>query len=373
MVSTCGKFEGMEFELIGTIGPASLDSSVLKRIKSTELNTYRINLSHSSESLLKEYLSIFNENQIKPSLDTQGAQVRIIKIPENPIFSSGQHFLLSTTDNFDRQNISCPQVVVNHPEIFDQIVVGDAIKIGFEGLVAIVTEVSVEQQTCLLEVVSPGKVELNKALDVSNKPIKLQPFTSFDISCLKKAHQFDVDTIFISFCDSAETVKQCREIVTSSIAENYHFNPRIIAKIETRKALIALAEIIDEADGVLIDRGDLSREIRISSIPSVVLSILNTCKTNNTPCFVATNILDSMIESKLPSRAEISDIYNLLSQGVSGFVLAAEMAIGKHPVESVQILSYMKKLYDLEKRTLMMTVSARDLEPDLPLYLQKWL
>ena len=109
-----------------------------------------------------------------------------------------------------------------------------------------------------------------------------------------------------------------------------------------------------------VDRGDLSREIRISMIPGILGQIINRCKETQVPWFVATNVLDSMLDNKLPSRAEISDIYNLLSAGISGFVLAAEVAIGENPVESVEVIKYMSSVFQHQKDKRGDTFSKRD-------------
>ena len=126
-------------------------------------------------------------------------------------------------------------------------------------------------------------------------------------------------------------------------------NTKVISKIESRKGLSNLEEIVSVSDGVLIDRGDLSREISIGMTPFAVDTILKHCINKGKECFIATNILDSMMENPIPSRAEISDIWNLLSKGVSGFVLAAEVAIGKNPVESVAVINHMNNLFNSSK------------------------
>ena len=121
---------------------------------------------------------------------------------------------------------------------------------------------------------------------------------------------------------------------------------KLISKVETSKSLINIQEIFLDSDALLIDRGDLSREISIALVPIAVEKVLSISKDFNKDIYIATNILDSMMKSKVPSRAEISDIYNLLSMGAKGLVLAAEVAIGDHPVESVALVKYMMKLYE---------------------------
>ena len=358
----------MSFQIIGTIGPSSIDPEVLQRLVAAKLDCFRINLSHSNEALLNSYYNIFKENNISPSIDTQGAQIRVCELLGKTHFEVDEYISISCLDDADLD----ADIRVNHAEFFEQIQIGDIIKIGFDGLIVSISDIHTGTNKCLAKVVSSGEISLNKALDISGKSIDLHSFTEFDKAAISCSAEHGVDTIFLSFCDSVDAIESAR-LLSSSTSRISSSNPKIVAKIENKKGLINLPEIAQASDGILIDRGDLSREISISSIPSVVHSIINTCNTLSTPCYVATNVLDSMIVDDLPSRAEISDIYNLLTQGVSGFVLAAEMAIGSHPVESVQILSLMKKLYDLEARSLSSLVDIELLEPGLPPYLKAWL
>ena len=132
-------------------------------------------------------------------------------------------------------------------------------------------------------------------------------------------------------------------------------------------------DIIHCSDGILIDRGDLSREVKISRIPGLVASIVKASREYATPCYVATNGLDSMLVDSLPSRAEISDIYSLFSMGVSGLVLAAEMAIGKHPVESVQAIKIMANVYYHQKQNTGILPLPEEIVPDIQEPLKSWL
>ena len=151
-------------------------------------------------------------------------------------------------------------------------------------------------------------------------------------------------SIYLSFTSSQSDILCLRSLLDSLPIEP-NVRPRIIAKIESRLGLLNLRDIASCVDGILIDRGDLSREISISRIPLATKAILDVCKSIDTPCFVATNILDSMMVNDLPSRAEISDLFNLYVSGASGIVLAAEAAIGKNPVPSVQVVKHMSKVY----------------------------
>ncbi|MDB4650968.1 pyruvate kinase [Synechococcus sp. AH-551-E05] len=358
--------------IIGTVGPSSINGPTLNKLKELGLDGFRLNLSHLNPKSLEYYYEILKINNIIPSLDTQGAQVRVIDLPDKTVFKLDERLSLgspvgSQLSNFDRSY----DVGINHAEFFDSVIPGDQLKIGFDGLLAVIEEVDSESKICVLRIISPGSIVLNRALDVAGKSMILEPFTNFDLKAIKNSFEHDVEAIYVSFCESGSTLKRLNNLLAE--AGFSLKKPKIIAKIENKKGVINLPEIAALADGILIDRGDLSREIQISFLPSVVASIIRTCRNFDTPCYVATNILDSMMDGSLPSRAEISDIHNLLSQGVSGFVLAAEMAIGNQPIESVMVLKLMAKVYQLEQRGLASHFSIEELNQHLSPRLKAWL
>ena len=155
----------------------------------------------------------------------------------------------------------------------------------------------------------------------------LDALTPFDIHAITKCAPLGLDCLYLSFTNTVDDILEVKNLLKKTCKGKQ--SPKIIAKIESRLGIANLEKIILEVDGILIDRGDLSREISISRIPIATNAIINLCNENNVPCFVATNVLDSMLSNPLPSRAEISDLYNLYKIGVSGIVLAAEVAIGE--------------------------------------------
>ena len=333
-------------KVIGTVGPASISPRILKRLKTEGLDSFRINLSHSNMQSIANYCDNLSAEGIQPSLDTQGAQVRVVNLTRTEFNKTGEEIIIADDSlNMDSHRYD---ITINHREFFGQVAVGDEVKIGFDGLIAKIISKSPAEYTARARVTHTGKIEVNKALDISNKAIHLEPFTNFDIECLKKSKEYGVKEIYVSFCNESKTILQAREIL---LKNGWDFDniPPIVAKIESRLGLINLREIVHYADAILVDRGDLSRELKISMIPGIVKTIIQTCLEMNKPCYIATNVLDSMMKDTLPSRAEISDIYHLLNAGVSGFVLAAEMAIGRHPVESLQVIKYMSEVHFHQK------------------------
>jgi pyruvate kinase len=188
----------------------------------------------------------------------------------------------------------------------------------------------------IAEVISPGKVGSNKAINI-DRDIELSPVTEKDIEAFEIGKSMGVENYSLSFTNSAEDVRIVRDIIGKS---------NLISKIESIKGVLNLAEILPLVDQILIDRGDLSREVEIEKIPFIQRRIIAHAKSKNTPVYVATNLLESMIHYHLPTRAEVNDIASTLLMGADGLVLAAETAIGKYPVQTVEMVNAVIKQFN---------------------------
>ena len=326
-------------KIIVTVGPKSIDEKVLRSLRKAGASSFRINLSHSNPESLTDYFERISQSGAIPSIDTQGAQLRVEALPDGVEFEKGSNIeIIFGVHNLDvsTSNGSHRRIVFNHPEVASQVGVGDVLKIDFNGLiVSLVRQAS--EFIWVGEVFGSGTVVVNRAADISGKAIELSPLTEFDRYAIDFADSRGCREVYASFVSSRDHVLQIRK----------HLMPgaHLISKIETALGVANADEIIDTSDAVLIDRGDLSREISIPSVPIAVQSILRIGLQRKKPVYIATNVLDSMMTSPLPSRAEISDIFTLLKSGVSGLVLAAEVAIGAHPVASTALINYLIQLY----------------------------
>ncbi len=353
-------------QIISTIGPSSLDLCLIKKMITSGASDLRINLSHSNTESLEKYYHVIKDSGILPSLDTQGAQLRVSDFSSNLKLKQNTSIILCSNPQIKEKYVE-----INHPELFSQIRAGDLLKVDFEGLVLSVKQVFDDYCECC--VVSEGRIALNKAIDVHNTTVKLSPFTSFDLEAIKTYINKGISSIYVSFTNSSNDIIKLKKYLDTLINPNVPQIPKIVAKIESKMGLYNLQSILDEVDGILVDRGDLSREISISRIPLATKSIINSCNKKNIPCYVATNVLDSMITSSLPSRAEISDLYNLLESKVSGIVLAAECAVGKHPVESVQVVNHISRVFEAHQFGTLDVLPSEIFNKELPEQLSNWL
>lgn len=333
-------------KIIVTVGPSSIDPAVLRQLKQAGASSFRINLSHSNPRDLRTYFKAITAAGLTPSIDTQGAQLRVASFTKST-YQSGDQVRLSFPsadgNHLSPELQSCPLISFNHPEASDQLSPGDLLKIDFSGL-AVEVKTRLDVANWDATVVSGGDVIINRAVDRSDIPLQLPALTSFDIHAIDFALENQCQEVYGSFVSSADDANYIRSYLSSST--------RLISKVETSRSLANIDDIIHSSDAILIDRGDLSREISISAIPMAVSSVVKRSVTLGIPVYIATNILDSMMTANIPSRAEISDIYTLLNAGASGLVLAAEVAIGKNPVASTALVEYLSRLYSAHKHGL---------------------
>ena len=312
-------------KLLVTLGPASLNKKIIKSCDSFGVNLYRINLSHVALDEVSDTIKKIKRWTDTPiCLDSEGAQLRNqimkdsvvefalrdkVKIHFHPVIG-------------DRNNISFSP---NH--IGPQFLVGDEISVDFN--LARLKVVERNDEFCLAVVEVGGKVGSNKAADV-DRELAFAPLTEKDVSAVEIGLKLGVKNFALSFTNSGSDVEMMREICGPE--------SNIICKIESRNGLLNLEEIFQLADEILIDRGDLSRQIPIEKIPFLQRRIISLAKKANKPVFVATNLLESMVVQKLPTRAEVNDVVSTLEMGADGLVLAAETAIGKFPEDAVKMI-----------------------------------
>ena len=223
-------------EIIVTIGPKSISKNILSKLGPAGATSFRINLSHSNQETLNAYYKSFKDCDIKPSIDTQGAQVRVSSNPKKESYKEGEEMIISHISN--KLPIDC-DLSINHSEFFHQLEEGDVVKIGFDGLTAKIITVDRLNYNARTKIMSEGPITINKAIDISEKTINLEPLTVFDKFAIKNSYKQEVETIYLSFCNDAKTIDE----VKSLIKDNYPSSaiiPNIIAKIETKKPLLIL-------------------------------------------------------------------------------------------------------------------------------------
>jgi pyruvate kinase len=323
----------MNTKVLVTLGPASLNKKIVKKLADRGVDLFRINLSHTKLNDLGDILKKLKSwTEVPICLDSEGAQIR-----NQDMATEFVHFKTGDTVKIhhqqvigDNKNISfAPQSVSR------EFNVGDTIKVDFNAVSLKVIENA--KDFLLATVVNDGVVGSNKAADL-DRDIHLEALTPKDKLAFLAGLENGVKNFSLSFTNTAEDVKEIREIIG--------YNTNLISKIESIKGVINLGEILPVVDQILIDRGDLSRQISIEKIPFIQRRIISYAKSKDVPVYVATNLLESMIIARSPTRAEVNDVASTLLMGAQGLVLAAETAIGAHPVETVDMVYSLIKQYN---------------------------
>ena len=320
-------------KIISTLGPSTLKKNFLNSFKK-DIDIFRLNMSHLSLEKLKKNLEFLKKNRIKNiCLDTEGAQVRTCKTKKKYL-KVNERVELSCT--YKKKNI-----IQLYPKfLFKNIKVQTKISIGFAGLELKIIRIKDNKLYC--KVIKSGYLESNKGVHIYSSKLKLDPLTKKDKKAIEIAKKFDVRIFALSFANSETDVEQIKKRIPKKSI--------IISKIETKKGFLNRIKITRASDAILIDRGDLSRYVDIPKIPLAQRIIIRDAKKNNKSVYVATNLLETMINSNEPTRAESNDIFSSLEMGSDGLVLAAETAIGKYPNECINFLKKSIKIFCDQKK-----------------------
>ncbi len=310
--------------IIATIGPSCQSLDLLLKMKKSGVEIFRVNMSHSSIDDLIKFAKLGKENNLRIGLDTEGGQIRTFLNDRNFIqLNEGDRFKIKNNKN----QLNNKDFILYPNKTIDKLEKGFKIRLDFNGATAEV--ISKEKNHLNCECLSSGLVGNNKGVDILNKNIYLPDYTTKDLKSFEILETVGIKDVFISFCKSKDAIFKIKNLDKDIF---------VTSKIESKASIHNLQSICQDSDAILIDRGDLTREINILDIPFAQRGIIKVANTFNKPCFIATNIFESLLTGNLPTRAEINDIVGTIEMGAAGLVLAAETAIGKKPLLCVEII-----------------------------------
>jgi pyruvate kinase len=320
-------------QVLCTLGPASLQHDVIVQLAARGVDLFRLNLSHTALEDVQPTIARIRELCPVPiCLDTEGAQVRCGKLEGGmAVFEPGRRVRLVAAEdpgNADRLPIR-PQAT------FAALEPGSTLQVDFDGVVLEVVEAG--QDGAEAVVVEGGRAYANRAVIVDPPPV-LPTLTEKDQAAIEVGVANGIRHYALSFANHADDVALVRGLLPA--------DAHLIAKIESAAGIRNMDGIIEAANAVLIDRGDLSREVALEHVPFCQKAIVRRANRWNRPVFVATNLLESMITNRRPTIAEANDIANTLLDGVHGLVLAAETAVGVDPVGTVDMVLRMIRAFD---------------------------
>lgn len=318
--------------IVATLGPASSSRDMIVTLAKAGADVFRLNFSHGAhETHAAVYAAIREAEAIvdRPLgilADLQGPKLRVGKFANGPvILKAGQAFRFdSDATPGDETRVHLP-----HPEILTAMRPGATLLLDDGKLRMTVTDAGPGYANTT--VVNGGKLSERKGVAVPDVVIPMSPLTAKDREDLAFALRLGVDWIALSFVQAPEDMAELRRIVEGRAA--------VLAKIEKPQALKVLGPILDLCDGVMVARGDLGVEMAPEEVPVAQKVILRAARERGIPVIVATQMLESMISSPTPTRAEASDVANAVYEGADAVMLSAESAAGEYPEESVSMMN----------------------------------
>ena len=322
-------------KVICSIGPACDSVDVMSEMVNMGMDCARINLSHATHEGILKTIDVIRQvrkecNQpVAVMYDTKGPEFRTLKFKDGGVtlkkddtISMSASCIVGNEDEFG----------VNHSNAIDFIKVGD--KVLIDNALLVLEVIEKNDDHVVLKALGDGKIEDNKTINVPGVDLKLEFMSEVDKEDITFAAKNACDYLALSFVNTKEDV-----IVARKIIEDAGGDALIISKIESRMGIKNIDEIIEESDGIMVARGDLGVEVPLEKLPMLQKSIIRKCRQKGKFAIVATEMLASMHESPRPTRAEVSDVANAILDGTDCVMLSGETTVGKHPVESVEIMS----------------------------------
>lgn len=323
-------------KIVCTIGPACDNAETLEKLCLAGMNVARINFSHGTHDEQQAKFDLIRavreklDLPIATLLDTKGPEYRIRTFENGKItLAEGDSFTFTTQQIVGNQE----QVAVSYLDLMRELEVGDTILLN-NGLMSFrVEELTDTEARC--RVVIGGETSNNKSMSFPGKVLHQEYLSEQDKADLLLGIRNDVDYIACSFVSCKQDVVDVKEFLAQHSDKTFG----IIAKIENQAGIDNIEEICEAADGVMVARGDLGVEVPFENLPAIQKYLINTCRRLGKRSITATEMLESMITSARPTRAEISDVANAVYDGTSAVMLSGETAAGKYPVEAVTAMA----------------------------------
>jgi pyruvate kinase len=319
-------------KIVATLGPASSDAAMIARLFKAGADVFRINMSHTSQDRMRELVAMIRgieketERPIGILVDLQGPKLRLGTFTGgSATVKNGDSFVLDS----DKAAGDATRVYLPHPEIFAGVEKGHTLLIDDGKVRLTVTQAEPKRMVTRVEV--GGKLSDRKGVSLPDSTIPFSALAEKDRSDLEAALNAGIDWVALSFIQRPEDIAEAKKITRGRAA--------VMAKIEKPQAVHRLAEIMDLADALMVARGDLGVEMPLEKVPGVQKQMTRDGRNAGKPVVVATQMLESMINSPVPTRAEVSDVATAIFEGADAVMLSAESAAGKYPVEAVATMN----------------------------------
>lgn len=319
-------------KILATLGPASCDKKTIAALHEAGADVFRINMSHADHAGMRERIAMIREVEqeagrpIGVLIDLQGPKLRIGSFRDDAVvLTKGARFVLDA----DKSPGDATRVQLPHPEILRALEPGHAVLID-DGKVRLEIE-KADGKRAVARVIVGGKISNRKGVSLPDTEIPLAAMTAKDRSDLEAGLNAGVDWVAVSFVQRPEDVAEVKKIARGRAL--------VLAKIEKPQAITRLDEIVEMSDALMVARGDLGVEMPLEKVPGLQKRITRLTRRLGKPVVVATQMLESMIVSPVPTRAEVSDVATAVFEGADAVMLSAESAAGQYPVEAVATMN----------------------------------
>jgi len=319
-------------KILATLGPASSDSAMIRRLFEAGADIFRINMSHTPHDKMRELVATIRNVEssygrpIGILVDLQGPKLRVGAFEGGVVqLQNGQNF---TLDN-DQTPGDANRVYLPHPEILAALRPGHTLLLD-DGKVKLIAE-ETSPTHAVTRIVVGGRMSDRKGVSLPDTDLPVSAMTPKDRADLDAALNTGIDWVALSFVQRADDVLDAKKIIRGRAA--------VMAKIEKPQAIDRLADIIEAADALMVARGDLGVEMPLERVPGLQKQMTRMARRAGKPVVVATQMLESMIQAPVPTRAEVSDVATAVYEGADAIMLSAESAAGKYPVEAVSTMN----------------------------------
>ncbi len=320
-------------KIVATLGPATNTAEKVYQLIEAGLDVARINLSHGDRASHQQAIEAVKEARKragKPTailLDNRGPEIRISELEEPISLTAGQDFTLTN----NAASFSKERVGTNYPGIVGDVKEGERILLDDGKIILTVKKIAGDDILCTVH--NSGILSSRKRVALPESIVNLPALSKADIADIQYGVAAGVDFIAASFIRKAEDVREVRRVI-----EEAGGNLAIISKIENQQGVDNVEEILEVSDGMMVARGDLGVELPAEQVPIIQKRIIAMANRAGKPVITATQMLESMIDSPTPTRAEASDVTNAILDGTDAVMLSAETAVGKYPVQAVEFL-----------------------------------
>ena len=331
-------------KIIATVGPSCDNKEVLQSMIDSGVNTFRLNMSHGDEKSKRKLYDLIKSLKTKtgkrPAIltDLAGPKIRIVGLKEELVINENESIIVSNEPHFKEDHLK-----VTGGIHFSNMLSGAEVLIDDGRIKLEVCEV-ISKHTLNCKSVIGGEISNRKGVKFPGITLETPSLTEEDIIDLKMALEQGADWIALSFVRCADDVRAVHKVM-----DEHGKRMPVMAKIEKWESLENLEEITNAFDGIMVARGDLGVETPASKVPLAQKKIVDLASTMGKPVVIATQLLESMIDSKTPTRAEVSDIANAIFDGVDALLVTGETAIGKYPVDVIKILKQV--IFETESAT----------------------